>query len=150
MADLEVKSKSDKNFWSAREYVVWFANRYQWVGKRPQPRLNRLPLPQVWQQGVCFLRTVDSSFSTRMNDHGFTVAVFNRTVARVDEFPGREAKGNKVIGHPCLETDGVLGEADYMLRASCHMPWHYLLGDIYLSNRTTKLNRNSAPRPLRA
>ncbi len=27
LADLEVKPKSDKNFWPAREYVVWFANR---------------------------------------------------------------------------------------------------------------------------
>jgi len=27
-ADLEVNSKSDKNFWPVREYVVWFANRY--------------------------------------------------------------------------------------------------------------------------
>ena len=27
LADLEVKPKSDKNFWPVREYVVWFANR---------------------------------------------------------------------------------------------------------------------------
>src|ERR1700678_168498 len=32
-----------------------------------------------------------------MNDHGFTVAVFNRTVARVDDFLAHEAKGTKVI-----------------------------------------------------
>ncbi len=38
-----------------------------------------------------------------MNDHGFTVAVFNRTVAKVDEFLGREAKGTKVIGAHSLE-----------------------------------------------
>lgn len=28
LADLEVKPKSDKNFWPVREYVVWFANRF--------------------------------------------------------------------------------------------------------------------------
>jgi len=27
LADLEVTSKKDKNFWPVREYVVWFANR---------------------------------------------------------------------------------------------------------------------------
>ena len=27
LADLEVKPKTDKNYWPVREYVVWFANR---------------------------------------------------------------------------------------------------------------------------
>jgi hypothetical protein len=27
LADLEVKSRTDPNFWPVREYVVWFANR---------------------------------------------------------------------------------------------------------------------------
>jgi len=27
LADMEVKPKSDKNFWPVKEYVVWFANR---------------------------------------------------------------------------------------------------------------------------
>ena|ERR1700733_396493 len=27
LADVQVKPKSDKNFWPVREYVVWFANR---------------------------------------------------------------------------------------------------------------------------
>ena len=44
-----------------------------------------------------------------MNDHGFTVAVFNRTVAKVDEFLGREAKGTKVIGaHSIAELAALL------------------------------------------
>ena len=33
-----------------------------------------------------------------MNDHGYTVAAFNRTVAKVDEFLSREAKGTRVVG----------------------------------------------------
>ncbi len=27
LADMEVKPKSDKNFWPVKECVVWFANR---------------------------------------------------------------------------------------------------------------------------
>ena len=33
-----------------------------------------------------------------MNDHGFTVVAFNRTVSKVDDFLNAEAKGTKVIG----------------------------------------------------
>src|SRR5213079_1019698 len=38
-----------------------------------------------------------------MNDHGFVVAAFNRTVSKVDEFLNNEAKGTKVIGAHSLE-----------------------------------------------
>jgi 6-phosphogluconate dehydrogenase len=38
-----------------------------------------------------------------INDHGFTVAVFNRTQATVDEFIAGSAKGTKVIGTRSLE-----------------------------------------------
>jgi 6-phosphogluconate dehydrogenase len=44
-----------------------------------------------------------------MNDHGFTVAVFNRTVAKVDEFLKTGAKGTQVIGvHSLQELASVL------------------------------------------
>src|SRR6267154_3105798 len=33
-----------------------------------------------------------------MNDHGFTMVAFNRTVSKVDEFLNKEAKGTNVIG----------------------------------------------------
>src|SRR6266436_2064485 len=33
-----------------------------------------------------------------MNDHGYKVAVFNRTVSKVDEFVETEAKGTRVVG----------------------------------------------------
>jgi 6-phosphogluconate dehydrogenase len=33
-----------------------------------------------------------------MNDHGFKVAVFNRTVSKVDNFVANEAKGTQVVG----------------------------------------------------
>jgi 6-phosphogluconate dehydrogenase len=38
-----------------------------------------------------------------MNDHGFTVVVYNRTVAKVDEFLNKEAKGTQVIGAHSLQ-----------------------------------------------
>jgi 6-phosphogluconate dehydrogenase len=38
-----------------------------------------------------------------MNDHGFKVAVFNRTVSKVDDFLANEAKGTKVVGAHSIE-----------------------------------------------
>jgi len=38
-----------------------------------------------------------------MNDHGFKVAVFNRTVSKVDDFINNEAKGTQVVGAHSLE-----------------------------------------------
>jgi 6-phosphogluconate dehydrogenase len=48
--------------------------------------------------GLIGLAVMGQNLVLNMNDHGFTVAVFNRTVERVDEFLGREAKGTHVIG----------------------------------------------------
>jgi 6-phosphogluconate dehydrogenase len=44
------------------------------------------------------LAVMGQNLVLNMNDHGFTVAVFNRTVSRVDEFLAKEAKGTKVTG----------------------------------------------------
>ena len=38
-----------------------------------------------------------------MNDHGFTVVAYNRTVEKVDHFLANEAKGTKVIGAHSIE-----------------------------------------------
>lgn len=38
-----------------------------------------------------------------MNDHGYKVAVFNRTVSKVDEFINNEAKGTEVVGAHSIE-----------------------------------------------
>jgi 6-phosphogluconate dehydrogenase len=38
-----------------------------------------------------------------MNDHGYTVAVYNRTVSKVDKFIESDAKGTQVIGTHSLE-----------------------------------------------
>jgi 6-phosphogluconate dehydrogenase len=44
-----------------------------------------------------------------MNDHGFKVAVFNRTTSKVDDFLANEAKGTQVVGtHSIAELASVL------------------------------------------
>src|SRR6185369_11849452 len=49
------------------------------------------------------LAVMGQNLIMNMNDHGFTVAAFNRTVAKVDEFLAHEAKGSKVIGAHSIE-----------------------------------------------
>jgi len=55
------------------------------------------------------LAVMGQNLVLNMNDHGFTVAVFNRTVSKVDDFLANEAKGTKVIGaHSLAELAGSL------------------------------------------
>jgi 6-phosphogluconate dehydrogenase len=49
------------------------------------------------------LAVMGQNLILNMNDHGFTVAAFNRTVSKVDDFLNHEAKGTKVIGAHSLE-----------------------------------------------
>src|SRR5437763_10546586 len=49
------------------------------------------------------LAVMGQNLILNMNDHGFTVVAFNRTVAKVDEFLANEAKGTSVIGAHSLE-----------------------------------------------
>src|SRR5688572_24019241 len=44
------------------------------------------------------LAVMGQNLVLNMNDHGYTVVVFNRTVSKVDEFLAKEAKGTNVIG----------------------------------------------------
>lgn len=48
--------------------------------------------------GLIGLAVMGQNLVLNMNDHGYTVAVFNRTVSKVDEFLQTTAKGTKVIG----------------------------------------------------
>src|ERR1700744_5170061 len=55
------------------------------------------------------LAVMGQNLILNMNDHGFTVVAYNRTVAKVDEFLAKEAKGTKVIGaHSIKEMVGLL------------------------------------------
>src|SRR5512142_1963680 len=53
--------------------------------------------------GLIGLAVMGQNLALNMNDHGFTVAVFNRTVSKVDEFLAKGAKGTKIIGAHSLE-----------------------------------------------
>src|SRR5438876_6022160 len=48
--------------------------------------------------GLIGLAVMGQNLVLNMNDHGYRVAVFNRTVSKVDDFINNEAKGTKVVG----------------------------------------------------
>jgi 6-phosphogluconate dehydrogenase len=49
------------------------------------------------------LAVMGQNLVLNMNDHGFKVAVFNRTVSKVDDFLANEAKGTQVVGAHSIE-----------------------------------------------
>ncbi len=53
--------------------------------------------------GLIGLAVMGRNLVLNMNDHGFTIAVFNRTVSKVDEFLSDEAKGTKIVGCHSIE-----------------------------------------------
>jgi len=53
--------------------------------------------------GLIGLAVMGQNLVLNMNDHGYTVGVFNRTVSKVDDFLADEAKGTKVQGAHSLE-----------------------------------------------
>jgi 6-phosphogluconate dehydrogenase len=59
--------------------------------------------------GLIGLAVMGQNLVLNMNDHGFKVAVFNRTVSKVDAFLANEAKGTKVVGaHSIAELTSLL------------------------------------------
>ena len=53
--------------------------------------------------GLIGLAVMGQNLVLNMNDHGFKVAVFNRTVSKVDDFIANEAKGTDVVGAHSVE-----------------------------------------------
>ena len=53
--------------------------------------------------GLIGLAVMGQNLALNMNDRGFTVAVYNRTVSKVDDFLAKEAKGTKVVGAHSIE-----------------------------------------------
>jgi 6-phosphogluconate dehydrogenase len=53
--------------------------------------------------GLIGLAVMGQNLVLNMDDHGFTVAVFNRTVSTVDDFVNGGAKGTNVIGTHSIE-----------------------------------------------
>ena len=53
--------------------------------------------------GLIGLAVMGQNLVLNMNDHGYTVAVFNRTTSKVDDFLNGPAKGTQVVGTHSLE-----------------------------------------------
>jgi 6-phosphogluconate dehydrogenase len=53
--------------------------------------------------GLIGLAVMGQNLVLNMNDHGYKVAVFNRTVSKVDDFINNEAKGTEVVGAHAIE-----------------------------------------------
>ena len=53
--------------------------------------------------GLIGLAVMGQNLVLNMNDHGFKVAVFNRTVSKVADFISNEAKGTQVVGARSIE-----------------------------------------------
>ncbi len=59
--------------------------------------------------GLIGLAVMGQNLALNMDDHGFSVAVFNRTVSKVDEFLGGGARGRRIQGaHSLRELAGML------------------------------------------
>ena len=48
--------------------------------------------------GLIGLAVMGQNLVLNMNDHGFVVSVYNRTVSKVDDFLANEAKGTQILG----------------------------------------------------
>jgi len=53
--------------------------------------------------GLIGLAVMGQNLVLNMNDHGYKVAVFNRTTSKVDDFIANEAKGTAVVGSHTIE-----------------------------------------------
>jgi len=61
-----------------------------------------MPNP-VCDIGLIGLAVMGQNLVLNMNDHGYKVAVFNRTTSKVDEFVQDQAKGTAVVGSHSIE-----------------------------------------------
>jgi len=66
-------------------------------------------MPQTADIALIGLAVMGQNIVLNMNDHGYVVAVYNRTVSKVDDFLANEAKDTRVIGtHSLQELVGLL------------------------------------------
>jgi hypothetical protein len=57
--------------------------------------------------GLIGLAVMGQNLVLNMNDHGYKVAVFNRTTSKVDEFLADEAKGTQVVAWSVFQDGSV-------------------------------------------
>jgi 6-phosphogluconate dehydrogenase len=53
--------------------------------------------------GLIGLAVMGQNLVLNMNDHGYKVAVFNRTTSKVDQFVDNQAKGTQIVGTHGIE-----------------------------------------------
>ena len=53
--------------------------------------------------GLIGLAVMGQNLVLNMDEHGYKVAVFNRTTSKVDDFIGDQAKGTQVVGAHSVE-----------------------------------------------
>src|ERR1700674_555439 len=53
--------------------------------------------------GLIGLAVMGQNLVLNMNDHGYKVAVFNRTTSKVDHFIDNQAKGRQIVGTHSIE-----------------------------------------------
>jgi 6-phosphogluconate dehydrogenase len=58
---------------------------------------------EICDIGLIGLAVMGQNLVLNMNDHGYRVAVFNRTISKVDEFIHNEAAGTRVVGTHSIE-----------------------------------------------
>ncbi|VEL08399.1 unnamed protein product [Protopolystoma xenopodis] len=66
------------------------------------PRVSAMAT-QLCDIGLIGLAVMGQNLVLNINDHGYKVCVFNRTISKVGDFLENEAKGTKVIGANSLE-----------------------------------------------
>ncbi|ORY42221.1 decarboxylating 6-phosphogluconate dehydrogenase [Rhizoclosmatium globosum] len=64
----------------------------------PSERKKWVLYYEIADIGLIGLAVMGQNLILNMNDHGFTVCAYNRTVEKVDQFLANEAKGTNIIG----------------------------------------------------
>ena len=67
------------------------------------PAYKRNMAQPVGDIALIGLAVMGQNIILNMNDHGFTVVAFNRTVSKVDDFLANEAKGTNIVGAHSME-----------------------------------------------
>ena len=77
--------------------------------------------------GLIGLAVMGENLVLNMESHDYTVAVYNRTVARVDEFLAGRAKGKRILGCHAVNAVGLLQGTLFAERKKCADPSVFFL-----------------------
>src|SRR5215217_4362659 len=71
--------------------------------RRPASFRRKGPMEPQGDIALIGLAVMGQNLILNMNDHGFTVVAYNRTVSKVDDFLANEAKGTNITGAHSLD-----------------------------------------------